>query len=136
MTALIRLTAVPILLTGASTFLQDIAQVLEVSGFDTIDLRFHLYTLSGGGTATFTLLTSMENKGDDDDWEEMGSITLPSGGGSAPARKSTTFPTPILATTTAVPVPLLRYIRWKVVLAGGATEATVHIYGLARRKAL
>ena len=101
MADLIRLTSGIKTLTGAGPFLQVITEVVDVSMIDQVDLRFYLHTLTGGGTVTFELLTAMEAKGDDD-WESMGSVALP-GSGSPPTFKSTTFPQPVLATTTEVP---------------------------------
>ena len=134
MADLIRLTSGLKTLSGAGPFLQAITEVVDVSMVDQIDLRFYLHTLTGGGTVTFELLTAMDAKSDAD-WESMGSVTLP-GSGSAPTFKSTTFPQPVLATMTEVPVPLLNYIRWRVSFAGGASAATIQILGFVRRKAL
>lgn len=139
MTTLLRLMLNPVYLLpanngGSDLFVQPLAEALDVGTYDQLDLQFSLFSLEGGGGVTFSILTSMQNKSDGDEWEVLGTVSLPISG--VPAFRATTFPTPILATTTTVPVPLLRYIRWKVVLTGGATAATVQIQGIARRKAL
>lgn len=132
---LLRMTASPELLTGASVFLQPLSQVVEIAHIDQVDARFYLYSLTGGTSVTFELLTAMDGK-NEDDWESLGSLTLPPSGISVPKFKSTTFPQPILASTTDPPVPLLRYLRWKVTLNGGATAATIQILAILRRKGL
>lgn len=113
------------------TFLQPLGEAVDVSAYDQVDVQFCLYTVDTG-TVTFHLLTSMQNTGDGDDWESLGSVAFSSG---APAFKSVTFPSPILASTSTAPTPLLRYVRWKIVFSSGATLATVQIEGMLRRKA-
>ena len=135
MADLLQLTPLALHLTGATLFLQDIKTVVNVSEYDQIDLRYYLYTLENPGEAVFTRLTAMTNE-EDDDWEPMGSITLPPMSGSTPTSKSMTFPQVVLATMTEAPTPLMRYIRWQIELTSGATAATIQLTGLARRKAL
>lgn len=133
---LLRMTASPELLTGATVFLQPLAQVVEIAHIDQVDARFYLYSLTGGTSVTFELLTALDGKSEDD-WESLGSLTLLPSGTTVPKFKSTTFPQPILASTTDPPVPLLRYLRWRVTLNGvGATAATIQILAILRRKGL
>lgn len=119
--------------TDPNTFLQPLAEAVDVSAYDQVDVQFCLYS-ADAGTVTFHLLTSMQNQSEGDDWESLGSVPLTLSGGN-PAFKSVTFPSPILAATTIAPTPLLRYVRWKIVFSGGATLATVQIEGMLRRKA-
>ena len=74
MADLIRITGGAIVLTGAGPiYLQPLAQVLEVSAYDQLDVRFYLHTLTGGGSAKFDLLTGFDPKSEDD-WEPLSAL--------------------------------------------------------------
>lgn len=119
--------------SGSGFFLQDLSQVVDVSAYDQVDIRFTLHSVDTG-KIDFYLLTSMQNKSEGD-WEALDSAVQLPVSGSPPAYRTKTFPSPILSSTSTPPVPLLRYLRWKVVFAAGATIATIQIEGLLRRKA-
>ncbi len=111
---------------------------VDVSGYDQIDPQFFLYGVTGSGSVTFTLLTSMHPEDDLSRWKELGSLTLSLGANGEPASDALTLPLPVLATTTSttLPKPLLRYVRWKVEFTGTVTSAQIEILGLVRRRSL
>lgn len=110
----------------------------DVSGYDQFDLQGFLYSLTGGGSVLVSILTSMIPEADLSLWKTVGSMMLTLGAGGEPTSDTLSVPLPVLSATTSatLPVPLLRYVRWKVEFSGGATSAIVEILGLVRRRSL
>lgn len=106
--------------TVDQTTTQDLSQTLEVGRYVRLDLALGFFRVDAG-TATFEILTSMQREVVDESWVSAGTFTTPANQGAW-----TTLSFPTSGKT------LLRYVRWRVTLSGGAKEVSFKIWGLAR----
>ena len=120
---------VTIQVTGKNDAYQPLWTVIDVSGFDILDLELGVLFLSAKVTADIFIETSMQNQSGDN-WQIAGQ-----------------FPQRINGAPNAVPNPqwqklniasgqtsqgLLKFVRWRVRLSGAGT-VTFFIRGIARR---
>jgi hypothetical protein len=116
---------------------QPLWTVVDVSGYDILDLELGVFFLSGRVTARVFIETSMQNQSDE----------APSGPGSGDWQVAAQFPQEVVGAANAIPKPqwqklnvacgegsrgFLKYVRWRVNL-NREGAVTFFIRGMARR---
>ena len=120
----ILLTPTPVFKDTAATHRQPATEATETLPFTRLDIAVMIYNLEAAASlsATFSIETSMQNKDDDDDlWVPLITYT------------AITSATPPLLIADGATAKILRYIRWKLVLAGTTPKAAFSIAGIATR---
>jgi hypothetical protein len=120
----ILLTPTPVFKDTAATHSQSYTEVMDVLAYSQLDVAVHIYNLEAAASlsATFSIETSMQNKSDDDDlWVSLITYT------------AITSATPPLLIKGNATTGILRYIRWKLVLAGTTPKAAFSVSGIATR---
>lgn len=116
--------AITIAGSASTSTMQPLSEVIDVSGYDSIDFQVSCLAVNGANGITVSIYTSMQNKVDDGSWMPTAvSVPLTTGSTWKPLR------VPDLTNYG----PLLRYIRYEVARATGVTSSTTAITGLARR---